>query len=80
MGTLKLMAMLSMLVSHLLMSSVTATTTPDDCEARIEQLQSVSKQLERQLMLPQFYVEERTRSEGDSGLKQVGYTLNTAVR
>ena len=80
MGTLHLIAVLSMLVSHLIMSSVTTTTTPADCDARIEQLGSVSKQLARQVMLQQFYVEEKTRSEGDSGLKQVGYTLTTAVR
>ena len=80
MATLHLIAVLSMLVSHLLISSVTTTTTPAEYEARIQQLEAVSKQLARQLMLQQFYVEERTRSEGDSGLKQVGYTLNTAVR
>ena len=79
MATLQLIAVLSMIVSHLIMSSGTTTTTPADCDARIEQLKSVSKQLARQLMLQQFYVEERTRSEGDSGLKQVGYTLTTAV-
>ena len=39
---------------------------------RIQQLESVSKQLARQLMLQQLYVEETGRSEGDSGLKQVG--------
>ena len=40
-------------------------------EDRIQQLERVSKQLARQLMLQQLYVEEQSRSGGDSGLKQV---------
>jgi len=38
---------------------------------RVEQLAAVSKQLARQLMLQQLYVDEQTRANGDSGIKQV---------
>ena len=48
------------------------TTTPAPDAVRLQKLEQVSEQLARQLMLQQLYVEERTRSEGDSGLKQVG--------
>ena len=47
------------------------TTTPAPDAVRLQKLEQVSEQLARQLMLQQLYVEERTRSEGDSGLKQV---------
>ena len=40
-------------------------------ETTDRQLQNIAKQLARQLIQQQLYVEERTRSEGDSGVKQV---------
>ena len=48
------------------------TTTPAPDAERLKKLEQVTEQLARQLMLQQLYVEETGRSEGDSGLKQVG--------
>jgi len=47
------------------------TTTPLPTDVRVKQLEEVTEQLARQLMLQQLYVEERTRSDGDSGIKQM---------
>ena len=71
MQTVQLVALLLLLPCHF----VTSSTTPSTLvyEDRIRQLESVSKQLARQLMLQQLYVDEKARSEGDSGLKQVDY-------
>lgn len=41
--------------------------------------QKIIGQLARQLMLQQYYIEEKTRSEGDSGIKQVRYTHDGAT-
>ena len=46
---------------------------------RVEQLADVSKQLARQLMLQQLYVDEQTRANGDSGIKQVIPLLQAVV-
>ena len=69
MGTVPLATLLTLLTCHSVLSSTTPSTVSS--EDRIQQLASVSKQLARQLMLQQLYVEEKTRAEGDSGLKQV---------
>ena len=71
MQTVQLVGLLLLLTCHLVMSGATSSTTA--YEDRIKQLESVSKQLARQLMLQQLYVDEQTRSNGDSGIKQVGY-------
>ena len=42
-----------------------------ESEAKVEQMQNIVKSLSRQLILQQMFVEERIRTEGDSGLKQV---------
>jgi len=47
------------------------TTTPAPTDERLKKLEEVTEQLARQLMLQQLYVEERTRSDGDSGIKQM---------
>jgi len=47
------------------------TTTPAPDAVRLEKLEKVTEQLARQLMLQQLYVEERARSDGGSGLKQL---------
>jgi len=47
------------------------TTTPAPDAERLKKLEEVTEQLARQLMLQQMYVEEKTRSEGDSGVKQM---------
>lgn len=51
----------------------TTTTTPRPLtpQERVDELEQLSEQLSRQMMLQQLYVEERTRTEGDSGIKQV---------
>ena len=69
MGAVQLATLLCLVACHTALGvSTPSTTSPED---RIQQLESVTKQLARQLMLQQLYVEEKTRSEGDSGLKQV---------
>ena len=73
MGTVQLATLLSLFVCHTVLGMTTPST--NSSEDRIQQLASVSKQLARQLMLQQLYVEEKTRSEGDSGLKQVYHFL-----
>lgn len=40
-------------------------------EERLERLEEVTRLLSRQLMLQQLYVDEKSRSDGDSGIKQV---------
>lgn len=47
------------------------TTTPAPDAERLKKLEMVTEQLARQLMLQQLYVEEKTRSDGDSGIKQL---------
>ena len=71
MQTVQLVGLLLLLPCHFVTSSTTPSTPVN--EDRIQQLESVSKQLARQLMLQQLYVDEQTRSNGDSGIKQVGY-------
>ena len=71
MEAVQLVALLLLLPSHFVKSNMMSSTST--YQDRIQQLESVSKQLARQLMLQQLYVDEKTRSEGDSGIKQVGY-------
>ncbi|KAK7100199.1 uncharacterized protein [Littorina saxatilis] len=40
-------------------------------EDRLERLEEVTRLLSRQLMLQQLYVDEKSRSDGDSGIKQI---------
>ena len=65
MVTIQLISLLSLLVC----CSVVPST--HGCGDRIETLEYVTTQLARQLMLQQMYVQEKSRSEGDSGIKQV---------
>ena len=69
MGTGQLVTMASLLACHAVLGMT--TPSPNSSEDRMQHLETVSNQLARQLMLQQLYVEEKTRSEGDSGLKQV---------
>ena len=78
METVQLVSLLILLPCHFVMSSASSSTSPS--EDRIQQLESVSKQLARQLMLQQLYVDEKTRSEGDSGIKQVDYPARVMLR
>lgn len=48
----------------------TTTLDPHSDEARIRKLESSLESLARQLMLQQLFVEERIRSDGDSGKKK----------
>lgn len=49
--------------------STTPAPLPD--AERLQKLEQVTEQLSRQLMLQQLYIEEKSRSEADSGLKQL---------
>lgn len=60
-----------LLVTVVTVTQLLVTNAQDTADAKIEALQDVVKQLSRQSMLQQLFVEERIRSEGDSGLKQV---------
>ncbi|XP_041361296.1 uncharacterized protein LOC121377385 [Gigantopelta aegis] len=48
-----------------------AAATSDENEAKIAHLEQTVSDLTRQLMLQQLFVEERVRSDGDSGVKQI---------
>lgn len=48
-----------------------ATLLPVVSVDRLSRLETLTSSLSRQLMLQQLYVEEKTRTEGDSGIKQV---------
>ena len=69
MVSVQLIALLTLLVCY-------SVSGYDD---RVEQLADVSKQLARQLMLQQLYVDEQTRANGDSGIKQVIPLLQAVV-
>ena len=63
---------------HPAVSDVTAAAAADDvnsCTAaaddEVELLKQTLEQVSRQAILQQLFVEERIRSDGDSGLKQV---------
>ena len=45
----------------------------------MEQLEKAVDVLSRQLMMTQLAEEEMRRSDGDSGIKQVGFRLNLTV-
>ena len=74
-----------LLLSLVLCTDVTSAQTADEdrfetlqdvlglteSEEKVEQMQNIVKSLSRQLILQQMFVEERIRTEGDSGLKQV---------
>ena len=47
------------------------TNVPETPSEDVERLNGTLARVARQLMLQQLYVEERTRSEGDSGLKTI---------
>uniref|UniRef100_A0A8W8KAP3 Uncharacterized protein n=5 Tax=Magallana gigas TaxID=29159 RepID=A0A8W8KAP3_MAGGI len=49
----------------------TTTLDPNSDEARMLRLEGGIENLARQLMMQQLFVEERIRSDGDSGIKQV---------
>ncbi|XP_012937031.1 uncharacterized protein LOC106011538 [Aplysia californica] len=42
-----------------------------DCVGRDEELRTTVNNLARQMMLQQLFVEEKSRSDGDSGLKSI---------
>ena len=47
-----------------------------DCVGRDEELRNTVTTLARQMMLQQLFVEEKSRSDGDSGLKAVSMELH----
>ena len=49
------------------------TSTLDELKKQVDYLEKVIGGLSRQMMLQQLFVEERIRSDGDSGLKQIRY-------
>jgi len=51
--------------------ATTTTPAPPPVEDRVKALEDVLKGLTRQVMLQQYYVEEKIRSDGSSGIKQV---------
>ncbi|KAK3749375.1 hypothetical protein RRG08_052159, partial [Elysia crispata] len=52
----------------------TPTTPPPPLEERVNQLQDILNGLSTQVMLQQFFLEERTRSDGNSGIKNTRLT------
>ena len=77
MHTLAALLCLCACALHPAVSDVTAAAAADDvnsCTAaddEVEQLKQTLEQVSRQAILQQLFVEERIRSDGDSGLKQV---------
>ena len=55
-------------VTSAAVDDVNSCTAADD---EVEQLKQTLEQVSRQAILQQLFVEERIRSDGDSGLKQV---------
>lgn len=49
----------------------TTTLDPNSDEARMQRLEGGIENLARQLMMQQLFVEERIRSDGDSGIKSL---------
>nr|KAG5705263.1 hypothetical protein BaRGS_010714 [Batillaria attramentaria] len=49
------------------------STASSATDARVAKLENATSALAQQLMLQQLYIEEKTRSEGDSGLKQIRF-------
>lgn len=49
----------------------TNTLDPNSDEARMQRLKGGVENLARQLMMQQLFVEERIRSDGDSGIKSI---------
>ena len=47
----------------------------DELKKQVDYLEKVIGGMSRQMMLQQLFVEERIRSDGDSGLKQIRYNL-----
>ena len=45
-----------------------------DADEKFKQMQQQIDSLSRQLMLQQFYTQQRVRTEGNSGLKQIRVT------
>ena len=48
-------------------------------EEEVAELKRSQAAAVRQAILQQLYLEERVRSEGDSGVKQVGVTINAEL-
>ena len=61
--------MASQLVLLLVCIKLLSVTTCDEVD--VQQMQSSLAQIGRQLMLQQLFLEERVRSDGDSGLKTI---------
>ena len=51
----------------------------DELKKQVDYLEKVVGGMARQMMLQQLFVEERIRSDGDSGLKQIRYKKNPSL-
>ena len=54
----------------------TPSNEVDELKKHVDYLEKVVGGMARQMMLQQLFVEERIRSDGDSGLKQIRYKTN----
>ena len=52
----------------------TQTPQMSELKKQVDYLEKVIGGMSRQMMLQQLFVEERIRSDGDSGLKQIRYS------
>jgi len=73
---MKLTLLLLAVTASYVMCARVPHTTPDPrpLDQRVKQLEDILEGLTRQVMLQQYYVEEKTRSDGNSGLKKIRLT------
>ena len=60
-------------------TSPTSSNEVDELKKQVDYLQKVVGGMARHMMLQQLFVEERIRSDGDSGLKQIRYKKNPSL-
>ena len=60
-------------------TSPTPSNAVDELKKQVDYLEKIVGGMARQMMLQQLFVEERIRSDGDSGLKQIRYKKNPSL-